>query len=89
VPELSFQVEGAEVVRHGASPLLGFKLRIANADAEEAIQTIALRCQIQLETTKRRYSAEEQASLLDLFGEPERWGCCTRATSSTPTAPRR
>jgi hypothetical protein len=76
---LSFQVEGAEVVRHAASPLLGFKLRIGNADADEAIQTIALRCQIQIETTKRRYSAEEQASLLDLFGEPERWGNTLRA----------
>jgi hypothetical protein len=64
---------------HAASPLLAFKLRIANADAEETIQTVALRCQIQIETTKRHYNAEEQAQLLDLFGEPERWGNTLRA----------
>lgn len=79
MPNLSFQVEGAEVVPYAASPLLGFKLRVANADAEEAIQTIALRCQIQIETTRRRYSAQEQARLLDLFGEPDRWGTTLRA----------
>ncbi|MBC7929295.1 MAG: hypothetical protein H7Z38_01910 [Rubrivivax sp.] len=79
MPDLSFQVEGVEVVPYAASPLLAFKLRVANADAEEAIQTIALRCQIQIETTKRHYNAEEQASLLDLFGEPERWGQTLRA----------
>jgi len=79
VPDLSFQVEGAEVVPYTASPLLAFKLRIANAKAEEAIQTIALRCQIQIETTKRHYNGEEQASLLDLFGEPERWSNTLRA----------
>lgn len=86
MPDLSFQVEGAEVIRYAASPLLGFKLRIANADADTTIQTIALRCQIQIETTKRRYSAEEQASLLDLFGEPERWGDTLRGMLWTHTS---
>jgi hypothetical protein len=43
-------------------------------DAGEPIQTVALRCQIQIESPRRRYSAEEQEHLLDLFGEPERWG---------------
>lgn len=57
-----------------ASPLLNLKLRVTNADAAEPIQTIALRCQIQLEVTRRRYSSEEQERLHDLFGEPERWG---------------
>ena len=79
MPDLSFQIEGAEAVPYAASPLLAFKLRIANADAGEAIHTIALRCQVQIETTKRHYNAEEQASLLDLFGEPGRWGNTLRA----------
>jgi len=79
VPELSFQVEGAEVVPYAASPLLAFKLRIANADASEQIQSITLRCQIQIETTKRHYTAEEKERLRDLFGEPERWGHTLRA----------
>lgn len=74
MPDLSLQVEGAEAVPFAASPLLNLKLRITNADAAEPIQTIALRCQIQLEVTRRRYSSEEQERLHDLFGEPERWG---------------
>ena len=79
MPELSFQVEGAEVVPFAASPLLCFKLRIANADAGEQIQSVSLRCQIQIETTKRHYTAEEKERLRDLFGEPERWGHTLRA----------
>ncbi len=86
MPDLSFQVERAEVVPYTASPLLSFKLRIANADADEAIQTVALRCQIQIETTKRHYNAAEQASLLDLFGAPERWGNTLRAMLWTHTS---
>ncbi len=40
---------------------------------DEAIHTIALRCQIQIEVTRRRYSPDEQERLLDLFGQPDRW----------------
>lgn len=74
MPELSFQVEAAEAVPFAASPQLIFKLRITNANPEEPIQSIALRCQIQLEVARRHYSVEEQERLHDLFGEPERWG---------------
>lgn len=79
MPDLNFQVEGAEAVSFAASPLLAFKLRIANANAQEPIHTIALRCQIQIEATRRRYSAQEQERLLDLFGEPERWSQTLRS----------
>lgn len=80
MPDLNFNVEGAEAVPFAASPLLAFKLRIVNANAEESIQTVALRCQIQIETTRRHYNASEQERLLDLFGEPERWGQTLRTT---------
>lgn len=79
MPDLSFQVEGAEAVPFAASPTLIFKLRIAGKDAEEAIHTVALRCQIQIEAARRRYTAGEQERLLDLFGEPERWGQTLRS----------
>jgi hypothetical protein len=74
VPDLNFQIEGAEPVAYAASPLLVFKMRLTNADADEQIQAIALRCQIQIEATRRRYNEQEQERLLDLYGEPERWG---------------
>jgi len=73
VPDLSFAVENAEVVRFAAAPLLAFKLRVTNADPLEAIHTVALRCQIQIEVARRRYALAEQDRLRDLFGEPERW----------------
>jgi hypothetical protein len=74
MPDLSFQIEKAEPQRFTAAPTLLFKLRIANAVADEVIHSVALRCQIQLEVTKRQYRAEDQDQLRDLFGEPERWG---------------
>jgi Family of unknown function (DUF6084) len=73
MPDLSFQIEGAEAVPYSAAPLLAFKLRLANASTEESIQSVALHCQIQIEATHRKYGAHEQEGLLDLFGTPERW----------------
>jgi len=70
---LSFQIETATVVPFAAIPMLAFRLQIRNAVANEAIHTIALRCQIQIEVTRRRYSSAEQEHLLDLFGQPDRW----------------
>jgi hypothetical protein len=74
MPEFNFQIEEAEVVAHAASPLLAFKLRLTTAHPEETIHTVALRCQIQLEVTRRKYTSDDQEKLLDLFGEPSRWG---------------
>jgi Family of unknown function (DUF6084) len=73
MPDLGFQIESAEMVTNAASPLLAFKLRVTNF-TQETIHTVALRCQIQLEVTRRRYSAKDQARLRDLFDEPSRWG---------------
>ena len=74
MPDLSFQVEGAEVAARSASPLLLFKLRLTNSDPNQIIHTVALRCQIQLEVTRRKYTPDDQARLRDLFDEPIRWG---------------
>ncbi len=74
MPELSFQIEGAEAVAYAAAPLLAFKLRVSNAPADEAIHTVVLRAQIQIDVTRRRYTPEEQEKLVDLFGDPGRWG---------------
>jgi hypothetical protein len=74
MPELNFQVDDAQAVPYGAVPLLSFKLRVNDAGAGVAIHTVVLRAQIQIEVTRRHYSREEQSKLLDLFGEPDRWG---------------
>jgi len=79
MPDLQLTIEGAEVVQYAAAPLLAFKLRIANKPSDEIIHTVALRAQIQLEVTRRKYDANEQARLMDLFGEPDRWGQTLRS----------
>jgi Family of unknown function (DUF6084) len=73
MPDLDFQIEGAEVTGFAATPTIAFKLRVTNGNQREVIHSVALRCQIQIEVTRRRYAAEEQVKLRDLFGEPERW----------------
>jgi hypothetical protein len=79
MPDLSFQIEGVSVVSFAAAPTLAVRLQISNAAANETIHTIALRCQIQIEVTRRRYAPEEQRRLLDLFGDPERWSQTLRS----------
>jgi hypothetical protein len=74
MPDLDFRIESVAAVPYAAAPTLAFRLRITNANREEAIHSMALRAQIQIEVTRRHYSAEEQARLRDLFGEPGRWG---------------
>ncbi|QNI30159.1 hypothetical protein H7849_13235 [Alloacidobacterium dinghuense] len=79
MPDLSFKIEGAAAVPFAIAPTLAFKLRIMNADPAETIHTVVLRCQIQIDVTRRRYLPEEQARMRDLFGEPERWSQTLRS----------
>jgi Family of unknown function (DUF6084) len=78
VPDLKFQVEEVGPVAGAATPNLEFKLRISNTTGE-AIQSIALRCQVQIEPVRRRYTPAEQERLRELFGEPERWSQTLRS----------
>ena len=73
MPDLSFRIEKAEAQRFTVAPTLLFKLRITNAAPGETVHSVALRCQIQLEVTRRQYGEGDQKNLKDLFGEPERW----------------
>jgi hypothetical protein len=74
MPDLNFEIVGAEAPGFAAVPTLIFKMRIHNAIEEERVYSVALRCQIQINVTRRRYSAEAQMRLLEVFGEPKRWG---------------
>jgi hypothetical protein len=74
MPDLKFSIIAAAPVQYAAVPMIGFRLSVVNSDPQETIYTIALRCQIQLDVTRRLYTAAEQANLKDLFGSPDRWG---------------
>jgi uncharacterized protein DUF6084 len=79
VPELTFRVDSVAVVPFAASPQLCFTLHVANKPAREVIHTVVLRCQVQLDVTRRTYNPDEQSRLSDLFGEPDRWGSTLRS----------
>ena len=70
---LTFEVVGARAEPYGAVPTLLLRLRITEATGAQ-VHAIALRCQIQIEPRRRRYADSEADGLLELFGEPARWG---------------
>ncbi len=84
MPDLVFGVEGAEVLEFAAVPSLLFKLRIENLE-EEPIRSVALNTQIRIAATQRHYDPAEQERLLELFGEPHRWGSTLRSLLWTHT----
>lgn len=71
--DLAFSVAGVDIERHAIAPTLLFKLRIASASPAR-VENILLNCQVRIEPTRRRYTADEQERLRDLFGEKQRWG---------------
>jgi hypothetical protein len=73
MPNLTFQLDGAEAVPYAATPLLHLKTRISYHQPEVEIQNILLQCQIQIEPTRRTYVPAERESLRELFGAPARW----------------
>jgi hypothetical protein len=74
MPDLRFAIGDVRSMSYSAVPTIVAPLRICNTVQDEPIQSIALNCQIQLQPLGRSYTAAEEASLLDLFGERSRWG---------------
>ena len=70
--ELVFDCVGAHAERFAVSPSMSLTLRIAETTGIK-VDAIALRCQIRIEPTRRRYSDAEAERLNDLFGDTQRW----------------
>jgi len=79
MPDLDFSIIGVEAATYGLTPLLHFKVGIANTPTEETIQSVILQAQIQIQTPGRSYNENEKPSLIDLFGTPDQWGTTLRA----------
>lgn len=86
MPDLAFRIEEISALRYPATPMLAARLRISNASATEPIHSVLLNCQVRIEPQGRKYSAEEEAHLLDLFGERERWARTMKPMLWTQTA---
>jgi len=72
VAELVFDCVGAHAERYAVAPSMSLTLRIAETTGVK-VDAIALRCQIRIEPTRRRYSDAEAERLNDLFGDTQRW----------------
>src|SRR6476660_3507948 len=86
MPELRFQIEGADVVPFAATPMLGFRLKITNAIAGEAIHSVLVQAQVRIEPSRRRYSDAEEQRLIELFGPRDRWDKTQKSMLWTHTA---
>jgi hypothetical protein len=78
VPELGFALLGARALEHSAAPTIRFELGVESLAGHD-VRSVLLHVQIQIAARRRRYEAQAQERLVDLFGTPERWG----ATLST------
>jgi hypothetical protein len=72
VADLTFDCIGAQAERYAVLPTISLALRISETSGQR-IDTIALRCQIRIEPSRRRYTSAEEERLRDLFGETTRW----------------
>ncbi len=59
MPDVHFVIEGAEQVPFAATPQLAFKLRVSTATNDEPVQSVALHCQLQFASMRRRYNPAE------------------------------
>ncbi|HEY8312571.1 MAG TPA: DUF6084 family protein [Candidatus Baltobacteraceae bacterium] len=71
--ELSFEIVGARAERYAASPTIALRLRVREGSGSE-VSCLALRVQVQIEPRRRHYGKPEEERLVELFGEPARWG---------------
>ena len=77
VPRLAFAIEGARRVEHATVPTLGFAVRVERAGGGP-IRSVLLDVQVQIAARGRRYDAEAESRLFELFGAPEQWGTTLR-----------
>ncbi|TGB18656.1 hypothetical protein E4099_01705 [Streptomyces palmae] len=75
--DLGFAVTGVEPQRFASLPTLSFHLEITRSGGGP-VRSISLTTAIRIAVTGRRYSADEQRALAELFGTPERWGTTLR-----------
>ncbi len=69
---LTFRVTDVVAEPYAVAPQLTARLHVEETSGA-AVHAIALRCQVRIEPQRRRYSDDEAAGLVDLFGGRERW----------------
>jgi hypothetical protein len=77
-PDPEFEVVSADIVPRSATPTLSFAVGVRDGSGAP-IQMIALTILITIEPGLRAYGPEDRERLVELFGEPERWGSTASA----------
>lgn len=72
-PAFGFAVTHADHDPQAAGPTLRLHTTITETTGTR-VHALALRAQIRLEPAARRYSPDQQERLVELFGDPSRWG---------------
>jgi hypothetical protein len=84
IPELDFQIEGAQAQEYAAVPTIVFRLAVQSRGGQ-AVRCVLLDTQIQITARARPYDSEDLDGLADLFGSPERWSTTLRTLPWTRT----
>jgi hypothetical protein len=77
IPAPDFNVLEAAPVPRSAAPVISFQMRVRDY-SEREVYAIGLRSQIMIEARQREHDDATRERLLELFGEPERWGDTAR-----------
>jgi hypothetical protein len=77
VPMPELWVLDAKPVPGSAAPVLSFELRMRDHSQRE-VYAVGLTTQIMIEAAQREHDDATRERLLELFGEPERWGDTAR-----------
>ena len=77
-PTPVFEVLGVDHVARAAAPTLRFEISVSDPSGRP-VYTIALAALVTVEPAKRSYAPEERERMVELFGEPARWGSTTES----------
>jgi hypothetical protein len=80
MPDLAFEIEGAEAVPDAAGPMIALRLGVSSTPANSRIHGVLLRYQVRLEGARRAApTAAEAERLRAVFGAPADWGRTLRS----------
>jgi len=77
IPQLEFSVEGADALERAAAPTIALRLRVKRTGGA-AVRSATLGVRIDIAPARRRYDAQTESRLVELFGAPEQWGTTLR-----------
>lgn len=73
MPDLTFRILRARTASESAVPEVRLEVEVDGAPPAADVQSILLRCQVQLEPASRTYDDAERSRLKELFGDASSW----------------